>query len=360
MNGSRELPVPASARQDAVSPPRDVGRTASGETVHAYDLGNARGMTATVLTYGGIIQSLHVPDARGGSADVVLGFASLDPYLGRHPHFGAITGRVAGRITGGRFTVDGRDYTLACNDGGNHLHGGVTGLAKRVWRAEAGDGALVLRYRSPDGEEGYPGTADLAVTYRVTDANELVIDTEVAVDRATPVSLTNHSYFNLAGEGEGTVEDHVLTIAAGEYVPADAQLTLSGRRETVDGKANDLRSPRRLGGVIPGLHRQHGDHYLLPASAGAVRHVARVAEPRSGRVMDVSTDDDGLQFYTGCFLDGSFVGKSGRAYPRFGGFCLECQGYPDGADHPGLGAIIVRPGEPRRRRTVYAFSVSAA
>jgi aldose 1-epimerase len=344
----------------AVSAPRVAGRTAAGEAVHAYDLGNARGMTASVLTYGGIVQSLRVPDARGASADVVLGFAGLEPYLGSHPHFGAITGRVAGRITGGRFTVDGREYALACNDGGNHLHGGFKGLDKRVWHAEAENGALVLRYRSPDGEEGYPGTADLAVSYRLTDDNELVIDTEVTVDRATPVSLTNHSYFNLAGEGEGTVEDHVITITAGEYVPTDGQLTLSGRREPVGGQANDLRSPRRLGDVIPGLHRQHGDHYLPPASGGAMRRVARVSEPRSGRVMDVSTDDDGLQFYTGWFLDGSVVGKSGRAYPRFGGFCLECQGYPDGADHPGLGAIIVRPGEPRRRRTVYAFSVSAA
>lgn len=348
------------AARSAVSAPREAGRTASGEIVHAYDLGNARGMTASVLTYGGIVQSLRVPDARGVLADVVLGFGSLDPYLGGHPYFGAITGRVAGRITGGRFTVDGREYALACNDGGNHLHGGVTGLDKRVWRADVSDGALVLRYRSPDGEEGYPGAADLAVSYRLTDANELVIDTEVAVDRATPVSLTNHSFFNLAGEGEGTVEDHVVTISADDYVPTDAQLTLSGRREPVDGRANDLRSPRRLGDVIPGLHLQHGDYYLLPASGGAMRHVARVSEPRSGRVMDVSTDDDGLQFYTGRFLDGSLVGKSGRAYPRCGGFCLECQGYPDGAEHSGLGAIIVRPGQPRRRRTVYAFAVSGA
>jgi len=344
----------------SVSTRRVVGRTKAGEAVHACDLGTARGMTATVLTYGGIVQSLRVPDARGALADVVLGFSELEPYLAGHPYFGAITGRVAGRITGGRFTVDGRGYVLACNDGGNHLHGGVTGLDKRVWRADGEDGALVLRYRSPDGEEGYPGTADLTVRYRLTEANELVIDTEVTVDRPTPVSLTNHSFFNLAGEGEGTIEDHVLTIAAGEYVPTDAQFTLADRREPVDGQANDLRSPRRLGDVIPRLHGQHGDYYLLPASGGALRRVAQVAEPRSGRIMDVSTDEDGLQFYTGRFLDGSCIGKSGRAYPRFGGFCLECEGYPNGADHPGLGAILVRPGAPHRRRTVYAFSVSAA
>ncbi len=338
--------------------PRPFGRLPSGETVERYEAESGSGMSAAVLTYGGIVQSLSVPGADGAVSDVVLGLAELEGYLSGHPHFGAITGRVAGRISGARFSIGGREYRVAANNGSNHLHGGVKGLDKRLWRAETGGDALILRYRSPDGEEGYPGNADFTVTYRLTPRNELVIESEAVVDKPTPVSLTNHSYFNLAGEGTGTVEDHVVQISADECVPTDDVLTLVGRRESVDGKSDDFREPRRLGDVLPGIHLQHGVNYLLRRGIpGQLREVARVWEPRSKREMVVETDEDCLQFYTGVFLDGSFTGKSGASYGRHAALCLECQGYPDGLTHPELGAILTEPGCPRRRKTVYRFGV---
>jgi aldose 1-epimerase len=233
-------------------------------------------------------------------------------------------------------------------------------LDRRVWRAEPdGDDTLVLRYRSPDGEEGYPGNVDFTVTYRLTERNELVITSEAVADEPTPVSLTNHSYFNLAGEGSGPVDDHRVQILADEYVPTDENLTLSGQRRPVAGEAADLREPARFANFVPRLHLQHGDNYLLKPGGGEVSVVARVHDPRSGRTMEVRTDEACLQFYTGAFLDGSFTGKSGVPYTRYHGLCLECQGYPDGVLHPDLGDIIVHPGQPRRRTTVYAFGLAA-
>ena len=338
--------------------PRPFGRLPSGESVERYEAGTGSGMSAAVLTYGGIVQALSVPGADGKASDVVLGLSDLGGYLRQHPHFGAITGRVAGRISGARFSIGGREYRLAANNGANHLHGGLRGLDKRVWRAEVHGNALILHYRSPDGEEGYPGNADFAVTYRLTPQNELIIESEAVVDQPTPVSLTNHSYFNLAGEGAGTVEDHVLQISADEVVPTDDELTLSGRRERVDGGPDDFREPRRLGDALPGIRLQHGGDYMLRRGIpGELREVARVWEPRGMREMVVSTDEDCLQFYTGVFLDGSFTGKSGAPYGRHAGLCFECQGYPDGLTHPELGAILTEPGRPRRRKTVYRFGV---
>lgn len=338
--------------------PRPFGHLPTGETVERYEARSGSGMSVSILTFGGIVQALSVPDAEGITSDVALGFGDLDAYLRGHPHFGAITGRVAGRITGARFPLGGHEYRLAANNGSNHLHGGVTGLDKRLWHAETRADRLVLRYRSPDGEEGYPGNADLAVTYRLTTENELVIESEAVVDQPTPISLTNHSYFNLAGEGSGTVEGHVVQILADEYVPTDGDLTLSGRRESVAGDPGDFRQPRRLGDALPGIPLRHGYNYLLRrAKEGTATEVARVWEPRSGREMVVSTDEDCLQFYTGVFLDGSLSGKSGAAYRSHAGLCLECQGYPDGLSHPALGTILTEPGRPRRRKTVYRFGV---
>ena len=335
---------------------REFGRLPSGEAVDLYELRNASGAAVSILTYGGIVQALRVPDRAGELADVVLGFPELAGYLERHPYFGCITGRVAGRITGGRLRVGGRDYQLAVNDPPNHLHGGVHGLDRRLWAAAVEGDRLVLRYHSPDGEEGYPGAVDFTVAYAWTDLHELIIETEAVSDCPTPVSLANHSYFNLAGEGSGTVDAHLVQVLADEFVPTDEAMTLSGRRESLDGRPNDLREPRVLGEVLPLLHRSHGDNYLLRPSPG-VTVVARAAEPVSGRTLEVRTDDSNLQFYTGSYLDGTLTGKSGRSYGKHGAFCLECQGYPEGAAHPELGDILVRPGHPQRRTTVYAFGV---
>jgi len=332
------------------------GRLPDGREVHRYELSNARGFSAGILNYGGIIQSLQVPDASGRRADVVLGFGDLDSYLRGHPYFGCIVGRVAGRISGGRFSLEGHAYQLAVTDPPNHLHGGVTGLDKRLWEAEVLADGVTLRYHSADGEEDYPGAVDFTVTYRITDENELIINSEAVTNAPTPVSLTNHSYFNLAGEGRGTIKDHELQILADEYVPADEHATLSGRRESVSGGPNDLRVPRCLAEIIPQLPGQHGENYLLrsgPAEGTAL--AARLVDPASGRWLEIFSDEECLQFYSGVKLDGTLIGKSGTAYVPHAGLCLECQGYPDAMGDGPFESIVVRPGVPRRRTTKFVF-----
>jgi aldose 1-epimerase len=345
--------------------PHAVGSLPSGETVDAYTLTSVGGASARILTYGGIVASLKVPDRAGRLADVVLGFDDLNGYLGGRAYFGAIIGRIAGRVTDGRISADGREYQLERNDGRNHLHGGRRGLDKRVWAARAsrgGDGAasLELTYTSPDGEEGYPGTLEISVTYTLTASNALIVETRASSDRPTPLSLAHHSYFNLAGEGSGTVLGHEVMIPADEFVPADGGLTLGDRRERVEGWGGDFRRQRLLGDALPELLGSHGDFYLLrPAGAKgpqSSRPAAMVSDPRSGRVLTVFTDEWCLQFYTGAMLDGSHVGKSGEPYAPFSGLCLECQGYPNASVREGFGDIIVRPGSPQVRRTIYAFS----
>jgi aldose 1-epimerase len=346
--------------------PRPFGSLASGESVVAHTLTNAAGASAEILTYGGIVRSLRMPDRLGRMADVVLGYGDLGDYVDGKAYVGAIVGRVAGRVTGGRIPIGG-GIALACNDRGNHLHGGKRGLDRRVWAAEPGrlpDGGSSLRltYRSPDGEEGYPGTLEIAVTYTLTAGNALVVESEAAADRATPLSLAQHSYFNLAGEGSGDIRGHVLRILAEGFVPAGADMTLSDRRTPVAGRGADFRSPRRIGDALPSLPGAHGDLYLLRA-AGAPRPedlalAARVAEPASGRVLEVFTDEDCLQFYAGSSLDGARPGKSGVPYGPHAGLCLECHGYPNAAGLAGFGDILVAPGRPQRRRTVYAFSTT--
>ena len=340
------------------------GNLPTGESVEAFTLKSNGGASLCVITLGGIITSLCIPDRHGGLADVVLGFPDLQGYLAPHPYMGAIAGRVAGRISGARFVLDGRAHELAPNDPPNHLHGGRIGFDRRLWsatpvfRADRAD-SLRLVYRSPDGEEGYPGQVDAAVTYTVTADNAFMMETEATTDRPTPFSLTQHSYFNLAGEGRGTIEGHELQIHADAYAPTDKQMTLLGRRESVINQGNDLRRPRRLGETIPHLFQRHGDLYFLPrpdSPEKAPRRAARLFEPVSGRVLTVSTTEDCLQFYSGVALDGSLTGKSGRAYGPHAGLCLECEGYPDGANTPALGDIILRPGQPLHHTTIYAFS----
>lgn len=337
---------------------RVFGTLPGGEAVEEYTLTNTNGLVLKVLTYGGIITELHVPGRDRKMADVVLGFSGLADYLGRHPYFGAITGRVAGRITQGKFDLEGRSYQLAVNNAPNHLHGGLCGFDKRLWKASEDEGALRLEYHSPDGEEGYPGSVDISVTYALTKDNEVVIRYEAATDHTTPFNPTNHSYFNLAGEGNGEIGDHVLQIFADTFVPTAEDLTLSGRRESVAGRANDFRNPRPVGEAVPRLLKNHGDAYLVRNhNALAPELVARVSHPASGRIMEVLSTETCVQFYTGVFLDGSFTGKSGVPYGPHAGLCLECQGYADGVNHPEFASGLLRPGETYRQTTAYRFSV---
>lgn len=339
---------------------RHFGKLPSGEPVEAFTLEGGHGVSVDFITYGGIVTSIKMPDRNGRVADVVLGFDCLEHYLTGHPFFGAITGRVAGRIPGGQFTVEGKTYELAKNDGPNHLHGGLRGLDKRVWKAESverADGAdsVSLFYRSPDGEEGYPGTVDFRVTYALTAVNVFVIESEVLADRTTPVSLTNHSYFNLGGEGSGDIFDHELAVFSDRVFEVDGILTPLGRLRQVSGGPQYLPSPRRMGDVVPAWFEEHGDCYALPGG-DSLYHAASVIHPASGRRMDVSTNEYCLQIYTAAKLDCPTPGKSGRPFGRFAGLCLECEGYPGGVKWPEFGNILVQPGCPQRRLTHYAFS----
>ena len=335
---------------------RDFGTLPTGERVDAFTLTNARGLSMRVITYGGIVTHLNVPDRDGKFADVVCGFDALDGYLAGHPYFGCIAGRVAGRITRGRFTLDGVEHSVAINDPPNHLHGGRVGFDKRLWTVgDVSDDRVTLRLVSENGDEGYPGRVDIGVTFSLNDANEFAVDYVATTDAPTPLSLTHHGYFNLAGEGSGSIADHVLQIDADDYAPADEAMTLLGRREPVN--ANDFRSPRRVGDVLPELWKGHGDVYFVRASADRLAPVATLRDPASGRVMTIRSTEPCVQLYTGVSLDGSLVGKSGRPYAKHGALCLECERYPDGANAPALGDIILRPGETYRQRTVHAFSI---
>jgi len=339
---------------------RTFGKLPTGEIVEAFTLTGAAAASLEFLTYGGIVRSIRMPDRDGCLADVVLGFDRLEPYLAGHPYFGAITGRVAGRIPGGRFTLEGKTYELVKNDGPNHLHGGLRGLDKRIWKAEANeraDGAdsVRLTYVSPDGEEGYPGAAFFCVSYTLTQDTVFIIESEVTSDHTTPVSLTHHSYFNLAGEGNGDIFDHELTIFSDRAFLVDELMTPLGRTEAVAGSACDFLSPRRLGDAIPHIFERHGDCYLLPG--GHENYLAaRLSDPPSGRTLTVSTNERCLQLYTGANLGCPSAGKSGRPYLPFAGLCLECEGYPAGVDFPEFGCILVEPGQPQHRTTHYAFS----
>jgi aldose 1-epimerase len=331
--------------------------------VESWTLTGRGGLELEAVTYGGIVTRLLSPDRKGNAGDVVLGFNDLDSYLGGHPYFGAITGRVAGRIADAAFTLDGTTYRLARNDPPNHLHGGIEGFDKRLWHAtpvdrEDGAPSLRLSYHSPEGEEGYPGNVRVTVTYTVTDQNEFLIESEAVSDRITPLSLTHHSYFNLAGESSGSIEDHRLEIFASEFVPVNEHLTTTGRLEATS-HGNDFQTPRRIGDVISSMYKGHGDLYALPQKNGReMRLAARLEDPVSGRVMTVSTTENYLQLYTGSHLNCSTKGKSGIAYAPRAGICLECEGYPDAANTARREDILLHPGQTQRHATAYAFSVA--
>ena len=337
---------------------RPFGTLPDGRLVHAHTLTNAHGLRMVVLDYGGIVTELHVPDRHGRLADITLGYDTLEPYLANPNFFGCITGRVAGRINSGRFTLDGQSYQLERNLPPHHLHGGRNALNARLWTATpAGDNAIRLTYLSPDGDNGYPGNLPLSVTYTLTDDNAWRVDEEATTDKPTPLSLTQHAYFNLAGHDALPPLDHVVQIHANEFVPVDDVCTLLGRRESVDGKPCDLRSPRRLSDVIDGLQLRHGDLYVLPSS-GTLQLAATCRHDPTGRQMDTLTTNPMIQFYTGVNMQ-TGVGKSGAPHAKFAALGFEAQNYPDGVNAPSIGDIILRPGHNYRQTTVYQFSTFA-
>lgn len=342
----------------------DFGKTPDGTPVELYVLTNGR-VTAKVMTYGGIITELLVPDRAGKTADVVLGFDSLDGYIAKNPHFGAITGRVANRIARAEFTLDGKEYKLAANNGPNTLHGGKKGFDKVVWKAQDVSGpagpAVKLTYLSRDGEEGFPGNLNVAVTYTLTDDNALRIDYSATTDKATPVNLTNHSYFNLAGHDSGTILDQELMLAADQYTPSDDQYIPTGQIAPVGGTPLDFTTPTAIGARIGQIQGEPGgyDHnYVIRPSHSSPAFAARARDPKSGRVLEMYTTEPGVQFYSSNFLDGSVKGKGGVAYKKHGAFCLEAQHYPDALHHPNFPSIILRPGATYSQTTIYKFSAS--
>jgi aldose 1-epimerase len=343
------------------------GALACGTPIDVYTLSNAHGMSVRVLQYGGIVQSLCVPDRHGRSADVVLGFDDVAAYEERSPFFGAIIGRCANRIACGKFTLDGVTHELPVNNGPNHLHGGPRGFHRVVWTIapflRSDRAALTLSYQSDDGEQGYPGTLGARVVYTLTEANELAIDYEATTDRATLVNLTHHSYFNLAGHDGGDVLGHDLTIDADAYTPTDGTLIPTGDIAPVAGTPFDFRHATRIGARVDAPDEQIAnaggyDHNWVLRGTGSLSRAARLAESNSGRVMHVYTTEPGLQFYSGNFLDGTLQGKGAHAYGHRSGLCLETQHFPDAPNHSQFPSVVLRPGDVYRSRTVYAFDVA--
>jgi aldose 1-epimerase len=338
----------------------EYGHLPDGTVVEVYQLQNRNGLRAKVITYGALLTEMHVPDRTGRFGDVTLGFDNLQSYLDGHPYFGATVGRYANRIAQGKFTLDGRTYVLATNDGPNHLHGGVRGFDKVIWRAEVlgGTGAAVrFTYTSPDGEEGYPGTLTAAVTYTLTEDNELRLDYLATTSQATVVNLTNHAYWNLAGTGN--ILDHVLQIAADRYTPVDDTLIPTGAIDPVRGTPMDFTRPLPIGSRIRQLTNepQGYDHnYVLDSRGGDLALAARVEEPTTGRVLEIYTTEPGIQFYSGNFLDGTLTGKGGVVYQQYDGFCLETQHFPDSPNRPNFPSVILRPGQVYTQTTIHKFS----
>jgi aldose 1-epimerase len=366
---SREQAGPPAIRSamNATIATAPYGLLLTGDSVHVFTLTNANGVEVRAIDYGGIIVSLRTPDRTGALGDIVLGFDSLGGYLASSPYFGALVGRYANRIAKGQFTLDGARYHLAVNNGPNALHGGLKGFDKVLWQAEprrdsAGVG-VVFRYTSKDGEEGYPGTLNVQVSYTLTDRNELAIDYLATTDKATPVNLTQHSYFNLAGDGSGDVLGHVLTIDADQFVPIGPTLIPTGTLNPVVGTPFDFRQGVAIGARIDDTDIQlknaggYDHSFVINRTGSGLAHAARVVEPKSGRTLDVSTTEPGIQLYTGNFLDGTLTGKGGHVYRRRNAFCLETQHFPDSPNQPAFPSTILRPGAEYRSRTVYTFGV---
>ena len=341
------------------------GKTAAGENVDLYTLRNGKGVEAKITNYGGILVSLKVPDRNGKFDDVVLGFNDLDSYLTKNdPYMGALIGRYGNRIAKGRFTLNGVEYKLAVNNGENHLHGGIKGFDKVVWtghemKTPAGP-AVVLTYLSKDGEEGYPGNLNVKVVYTLTNNNELKIDYTATTDKDTVTNLTHHSYFNLAGEGNGDILSHLVTISANRFVPTDAGSIPTGELKSVTGTPFDFLKPTAIGARINQDDEQlkfgNGYDHTWVVNGRGMRLAATAYEATSGRVMQVWTTEPGVQFYTGNFLNGTLTGKSGKVYARRNGFCFETQHYPDSPNQPSFPTTTLKKGATYKSTTIYKFS----
>jgi aldose 1-epimerase len=336
--------------------------TVGGTRIESFTLTNANGVEVKAITYGAIITSWRTPDRDGRMADIVLGFDDPAAYVKNNsPYFGAIVGRYGNRIAKAKFVLDGQTYTLAANDGANHLHGGKQGFDKVVWTGEPikGGAGVAFTRISPDGEEGYPGSLKVRVTYTLTDKNELVVAYEATTDKPTPVNLTQHSYFNLAGQGTGDVLAHELRINADRYTPVDATLIPTGELAPVANTPFDFRKATAIGARINGEHPQlqfgrgYDHNWVLARSGGGLSLAAEVYEPKTGRTLQVTTTEPGLQFYAGNFLDGTITGKEGRVYRHRYGFCLETQHFPDSPNKPTFPSTVLRPGSTYQTRTVF-------
>jgi aldose 1-epimerase len=348
---------------DAISDRKPFGKTPRGEPVTLYTLTNKNGMSVSLMDYGATVVKLIVPDRNGKLDDVALGFDRLAPYFHQTAYFGAIVGRYANRIANGRFQFGRTIYQLPRNNGPNMLHGGLRGFDKRVWKVdpvESDTPAVRFSRLSPDGEEGFPGNLFVSVTYTLTDANELRISYQATTDKATIINLSHHTYFNLAGAGRGTILNHVLTLHADAFTPVDATLIPTGEIKQVEGTPWDFRTPTPIGLHLKetgGKPVGYDHNYVLNKGFFSDMDVAaEVYEPKSGRTLTVTTDQPGIQFYTGNFLDGSLGGKGG-IYRQYGGFCLETQHFPDSPNHDNFPSTVLTPGQAFKSTTIYAFGV---
>lgn len=341
------------------------GTLPNGKRIDIYTLRNKNGLEFKIMNYGGAIVSAKVPDKNGNIADIALGYDSLKGYLKNNPYFGPIVGRYANRIAKGKFTLNGKEYTLATNDGPNHLHGGIKGFDKKVWNAvpeKVKKGvALKLHYLSKDGEEGYPGNLNVTVTYTLTNNNELRIDYSATTDKTTIVNLTNHTYWNLAGKGD--ILNHKMMINANKFTPVDSTLIPTGELKDVAGTPFDFRKPRTIGSRINENNLQlkyanggYDLNWVLNKNVpDSLTLAVRVTEPTSGRVLEIWTTEPGIQFYSGNFLNGSIVGKNGHVYRKHDAFVIEAQHFPDSPNHPNFPSVVLRPGEKYRQITIYKF-----
>ncbi|MHC4351624.1 MAG: aldose epimerase family protein [Planctomycetota bacterium] len=338
------------------------GQTSEGREVDLYTLTNSNGLKARIINYGAILVSLEVPDRAGKLADITLGFDKLEGYLGEHPYFGAVVGRYANRIGKARFSLNGVEYTLAANNNENHLHGGIKGFDKVIWKledlkTEGRSAILKLSYISEDGEEGYPGNLACSVTYALTGDDELRISYEADTDKTTVLNLTNHSYFNLAGQGTGDILGHELMIDADKYTVVDEGLIPTGENRSVTDTPMDFTISASIGSRIDQVDGGYDHNYVLKSGGESLALCARVYEQTSGRVMEILTTEPGVQFYTGNFLDGTVTGKGGKAYEKHSGFCLETQHFPDSPNKPDFPSVVLNPGQQYSTETVLKFSV---